>query len=563
MFKLKKKCVNRFAGFFSTSLMICCFTVCTSTVETNEKWISNVENLMWLNPDSALAVLNLVDSLALDKYHKSVYTLLYTQALDKTNGDITQRVEVFGLKDYFEREGYLNYAALAAFYKGRIFFERKDDAHALSAFLAANAFEDRINDDRLRGLIRLNLGILNYREPNYSEAVYNLQKAYEFFCLAGETVYQARTLLLTGKSYLLDGNAQKSLEYYEKAFDICRKNRIEQFQPEIIQNMGVIYLSTGNYQKANNLLIQAHSLFSNEKMRMITSLNLAKLYAKNGILDTARYYVKKAAQLFEKAKNPHAMVNAYYILTTIEEKDGNFELALKYHKQYADSLFKIKDKENELKMFQIREEHHANLLKKKNEILARNLWIGGLTAILIIIFIISFFYWRSVQLKEKARKAIEDLKIMAESYNEKEITIKNLVLQHFDIMRKVFILQIREKNRGTDPDLMIKFNKLIYNTEEMDWNTLYRKITKLCDHLMIGMKQVFELKRLNEDDFKIFCLDYAGFQQQEASILLKMSMSKIQKRMAAIRDKFGAGKKDDIFEIVRQKASDITKSAQK
>jgi len=559
---MKNIFLKHLTGFMAAGLTALCFISCKSPVETNEKFINEAEKLMWKKPDSALTILNMADTVLLDKNHKAVYKLLYTQALDKTDGDITHRSEVFGLKDYFERTGNLNYAALAAFYEGRIFQERRNNEHALIAFLSATAYENHINDHRLKGLIRLNMGILNYREPNYTEALLNLQKAYNFFLLAEEPMYQVYSLLLTGKSFILNGNAEKSLQSYEKALDICKENKIEHLQYEIIQDMGVIFLSSGDYQKANDLFFQARTLFSSEKNWMTTTLNLAKLYVNTGEIDSARHYAQQAVKLFEKVRNPHATVNAYYILSSIEEKDGNFEQALLYHKQYADSLFKIKDEENELKMFQIREEHQTDLYRKKNEILAYFFWIVGLVAGLIIITLVFLLYWRSVHLNEKVRKAMEDLKKMADNYNDKEVTIKNLVLQHFDIMRKVFILQNTEKKQGINPDLLKKFNQLIYNTDEMDWNTLYQRINDLCDNRMIRMKQVFELCLLTDEDFRIFCLDYAGFLQQEASIILNISVSKIQKRMATIRVAFGANRKDNIFELVRQKASETTKLIQ-
>jgi tetratricopeptide (TPR) repeat protein len=169
-------------------------------VETNEKWIAEAENLMWQKPDSALTILNRVDTSALDKHLKAAYTLLYTQALDKTDADVANRSELFGLKEYFDRAGIWNYAALAAFYEGRIYQERKDNERALGAFLGATAYEDRTSDHRLKGLIRVNMGFLNYIESDYTEALINLQKAYDFFYLAGEAKYQIRALLYSGNT---------------------------------------------------------------------------------------------------------------------------------------------------------------------------------------------------------------------------------------------------------------------------------------------------------------------------------------------------------------------------
>jgi len=552
---MEKIFMKRLKVFIATGLMLLCLNVCKSPVGTNEQWISNAENMMWQKPDSALAILNLVDTARLNEHQKTVYTLLYTQATDKTDGDITQLSDVFRLREYFDRTGNYHYAALASFYEGRIFLEKNDDKDALKSFLTAAAYEKKFNDNRLKGLIRLNIGILNYFEPDLTEAVSNLQKAYEFFYRANEPIYQVRALMMMGNSFFLDKNNEQALQSFEKALNICHENQIEQLKTEIAQNMGAIFLSMGEHQKANELFRQVQPLFNSEENSMITSLNLAKSYFETGDLDSARFYIRHAEQFFDHVENPHAMVKAYNLLSKIEEKDGRFEQALMYYKQYTDSLFKIKDSENELNMYRIRQEHDADMYRKKSEILARNFWIAGLAASLFFIVLAIIVYWRNSRHREAMRQAgqkIEELQQMQETYNAKDLTIRNLILQHFDIIRKASLLQHEQISKGANEELLKMFNRVVYDTDVMNWNSLYQQINKLKDNLMDRINLEFEQKRLEEEDFKVFCLTYAGFRQKETAIILRISTSKIQKRMEKIRKTFKTENNEDLFEMLNK-----------
>ncbi len=540
-----------------TTWVVTCFILygiasCNRIMETDAGLLENAENIIWQMPDSALALLNLIDTSLLDNRQKTIYTLLHIQVVDKTDGTIADKTEVFGLRDYFDRSGDAEHAALAAFYEGRVFQEREDPKRALKAFLVAATYEERITDNRLKGLVRVNAGILNFNEPDYQEALVNLQQAYNFFCRASEPIYQIHALMFMGKSYLLDGDTRSALQAFEKALDICKANQIVQFQPEIVQNMGVTFLSTGDYEKANALFRQARPFFDSEEGWMITALGLAELYAEIGNVDTARHYARQAEQFFEKVKNTHAIVNAYEVLSAIEEKGGKFEQALQYHKQYADSLFRIKDEEYRLEMLRVRQEYNADLLQKKNEILVRNIWIGSLAASMIFISIAFLAYWRFAKQKETLRKTVEVFEQMRKTYNAKDVTIRNLILQHFGIIRKHSLLSLELKDTGTDEKLLKRFNHVIYGTSDMDWDILYQRINKLHDNLMGKMKFVFDQYGLGEEDFKVFCLTYAGFRQQELAIVLNISVSKIQKRMTTIRGTLGATKNDDVIEIIHQ-----------
>ena len=107
---MKDRLMKPITGTIAISMLVFCALSCKSVVEKNEKLIVQVENLMWQKPDSALAILNMADTAILDKHQKAVYTLLYTQATDKTDGNITAHTGIFRLREYFDRTGNANYA---------------------------------------------------------------------------------------------------------------------------------------------------------------------------------------------------------------------------------------------------------------------------------------------------------------------------------------------------------------------------------------------------------------------------------------------------------------------
>jgi ATP/maltotriose-dependent transcriptional regulator MalT len=127
----------------------------------------------------------------------------------------------------------------------------------------------------------------------------------------------------------------------------------------------------------------------------------------------------------------------------------------------------------------------------------------------------------------------------AQSRDKKEISFRNTLLEHFDILKKAALLEtyIKEDEKKQGAYLIRKFNEIVYGQTDLDWNLLYRTMNDIHDGFYDRLKEIFPV--LNESEFRICCLSYEEFSNTEISIVLKYSINTVQAKKTSIRKKLG------------------------
>ncbi len=161
--------------------------------------------------------------------------------------------------------------------------------------------------------------------------------------------------------------------------------------------------------------------------------------------------------------------------------------------------------------------------------------IGALVIILLLLAIIYIFRQRKII--EDIRKSMEKLQEMSLHYNEQEKSLRNVVLQNFQILKKVALLESYMINNETNSKFIRKFNEIVYGQDSLDWEQLYETINSLHDNLFNKIKK--EFLSLTDQEFKICCLTIARLSNSEIGIILNNSASTIQYRKTYIRKKLG------------------------
>ncbi|MBK5722800.1 helix-turn-helix transcriptional regulator [Dysgonomonas sp. Marseille-P4677] len=164
------------------------------------------------------------------------------------------------------------------------------------------------------------------------------------------------------------------------------------------------------------------------------------------------------------------------------------------------------------------------------------------------------FYRKNVKNKEAladAQGKIYHLKDIVDNYDEKEDSFKKVLFQHFDIFKKVALLEshLIEEEKKQGRRLLKKVNDIVYNENSLDWDMLYDTLNKLYK----GFPDVLRAKYpdLDETEVKIYCLTYAGLINSEIAIILGFSVNTIQMKKSAIRKKLkidGYGNIVDFFD---------------
>jgi DNA-binding CsgD family transcriptional regulator len=174
----------------------------------------------------------------------------------------------------------------------------------------------------------------------------------------------------------------------------------------------------------------------------------------------------------------------------------------------------------------------------------------------VLVALAFFLYVQNIQNKKKlleTQHRAYQLKELARSFSHIESSFRNTLLEHFQIMKKVALLEeyLRDDEKKQGQHLIKIFNKIVYGQEKLDWDKLYQSMNDLNDGIFDRIKKQFP--QLNETEFRICCLSLAQFSNNEISILLNYSVNTIQMKRTFIRKKLGIESHGNIRDFLIKK----------
>lgn len=123
------------------------------------------------------------------------------------------------------------------------------------------------------------------------------------------------------------------------------------------------------------------------------------------------------------------------------------------------------------------------------------------------------------------------------------------MLQHFDILSKAATLEkYKIGNSQQDSRLINKFNEIVYGQTSLNWDKLYDTMNEIHDRLFDRLK--LKYPTLDDNEFRICCLTYAGFNCTETGIIVGFSTNTVQMKRASIRKKLGIETAGNIQEFL-------------
>lgn len=187
---------------------------------------------------------------------------------------------------------------------------------------------------------------------------------------------------------------------------------------------------------------------------------------------------------------------------------------------------------------------NRKLQNENDRLQLHRLWIVlySILSLCLAGIIIALFYRKSQLNKKKALEAehtIHELQEMAKNYDEKENSFRNILLHHFNILKKAASLEmyINEDNKKRDQHLLKVINEIVYGQETLNWDLLYETMNQLHSGFFERLRNKFP--QLDETEFKICCLSYTKFSSSEISIIMKLSVNTVQMKRSSIRKKIG------------------------
>lgn len=262
------------------------------------------------------------------------------------------------------------------------------------------------------------------------------------------------------------------------------------------------------------------------------------------MLDSASYYFNSLLNEIE-GKDRFLEQNIYASLSDVEEKSGNLRQSLDYFRKYSKFLTSIQSEKEIAIISQMQNKYDYQLLKNRNnELVIERQRIVLLIIILgIVIISILFFLHRKSKLNKllltEIEQTVSQLREMSKGYDEKQNSFRMILLQHFDILKKVALLDgyLNSEDKKHGDKLIKRINGIVYGKDELDWQVLYSTMNDLYDSFFEKLKRKYP--QLDENEFRICCLSYAGFSNTEVSIIMKLSLNTVQMKRTSIRKKLG------------------------
>lgn len=528
--------------YWFLSLLCAVFTV--SCVDKYDCILSQADNCIKQNPDSALNILEQITIAGKlsenDYYH---YILLKTEAKNLLKKNIYEDTLIVKAKEYYvNKQDYLN-SAKASLFVGNMYFEQKNYDKALTEYLEAESYSNVLSEhDDLKSDIQSAIGNIYRRNIlTMKQANERYSTAYSLINRTEDIKRQLILLQSLGSTYLHLHN-DSALICFEKAKEISEKTHGSQINNLV--NIAIAYSHIADNDKAIEYTIKALSLSKNKEDSITARFNIAQYYNEANRLDSARQQF--IALLNDvSGKDKFYEMNIYASLSDIEKKKHNYKEALVYFTKYDSLLVHIRNSNEIYNIKEIEDKYNHQLLINENkQILIDNqrIVLILLFAILIIVFITAYLYYKYKQNKKllsEANTTISQLDEMAKMYDEKEISFRSVLLQHFNILKKVALidgyLSNDEKKQGDK--YIKKINSIVYGQNELDWQLLYKSMNDLHNSFFDILKEKYP--QLDESEFRICCLSYAGFTNTEAAIILKLSVNTIQMKRTSIRKKIG------------------------
>ena len=440
-----------------------------------------IENLMPQHPDSALMLLEQIENKEnLSRKDKAHYSLLLTEAEDKTYVTHTTDSLISIAADYYEKTDDLGRKAKAWYYKGRI---NQDLGHPLKAqeyYLKALRDEEKIEDHALLGRIHNHIGMLYAYQKVYEKALPFQKKAVENFHLINDSTGQVFALRDLGRTFLMLGLQDSSIICNQKAIALMRKRII----PSVYTELAGLYIDRQRMEEAHGLLRTSLQNVAKPQAKYPVYLVLGELYKKSGQIDSARFYLQAC---INSAPLPETRAGGLFHLKEIALEKGQWEQAALLSKQYEllkDSIEQGKNAES------IR---NVQAFYSYNEI-EQDLWEARLYAskqksfysllITACLFLLTVALLRFIHYRRERKSLLQRLKANEEQIQRNEQTLKNISDVKDSLQNEIQIYKTTERQLSKEKDEQLKrtneeirqkimqLEKLSHTKDELEKNLL-------------------------------------------------------------------------------------------
>jgi len=531
-------------------------------------------------PDSALTLLDAVNSSGFSNAQKAEYHLLLIQARSNAGLDLSAETDIFDVREFYVRKNDPQKAALACFYAALA--AEQNPTQAMEFFQEALDFAKIKDDRKLQGKILHNMGYLNYGSGWYDDAIMWYRKALNILQRMDHQ-YQLEVYTLNGIANvkMMMSQTDSARYYYRQALNLAHMHEDVPLKVIVYNNMGAAYREQGQPDQANYYSRQALQLAASDDEKLLIYLNLAYVHIEINSADSARYYIQQVEKLVKDTENILMSANLAYLYYQIENISGNCQKSREYLENCSNLQIEILENNDRKLLLEMQKKY--DMTSKENELNKRRnitLQIAGAVLTFFLALAVYTIYILRVNKKqneslakeqlekkeklleleqaklEKMEKEIELENVMQqahtlqEMYEQRDNENKTKFLERIGIIKKIALLlpylnedPLKDWNEGVK--IMMKTRDIVKSIDLQNFvdfaNELYPGFTG-------KLKQAYS--KLDDREISICCLLLFDFNNQELDLFInrrqKGSLNTVQTWKTAIRRKMNLDWHGDI-----------------
>lgn len=566
------------AGIYFIGILLCVLTLSSCASKDVTQALSRADELMWTKPDSALAVLESVDTLDLKtRAQRAEFSLLYTMAFDRNHLTIPNLHIIEPAVRYYERHGSKDTKMKMYFYLGVAQYDTGDLESAIVSYIRAKEYSLYSDNLMFKGLISFVISDVFFSDKNYPESISYCKEACDYFAQAKDSL---RLWSTTGclASYYLNAEdwtkadslysvffSQPILDtaiYSRQLFNLAWSNIFRpDFNPQ--ESVDLFEKSISKYNgkpSVNDYCVYAYAseMLGNTEVADDIVGQLERAGADSVVLDTWRFRIFK-----HKGNYKDALA---LLEQTVRAQDSEILKTIDQSVALAQSDYY---------------ESKSLLLDKDRRIQSQSKWI---VLLLCLLLVVSFVIIHSI-LKRKWQFQIEEMSSINEAVGnrlkdailcseERQQSINVLVSENELAKRKIenlsdklyvaqseqMIVNLRNKyiqaykgqyhqlndlchkyweasrlSKGGKDKIYAEVKKIVAVLDEQNQKQLEAMIDDSLDGMMSKLR--LAMPGTNEKDFRFIALIILGFDTKTIARIMKYNVGTVYTKRSNIKEK--------------------------
>lgn len=344
------------------------------------------EKLMDVNPDSAIIIIERIDTSALkDDEESARYALLKSMALDKNYIDTTSFDILQPAIDYYLEKGSADERLRTLYYQGRIFMNKSDFDMAMQSFLKANDFRNECRDTLTYANMFVAQSVLNFSSYQMEDYVNNNLIAADLYDKLNNDRYRQSSLIKALDGCIVLGNKQLSDSILTVIDSLVAYVPESQKERLLVRQTYLITFEPESKIKAFLDTVSDYSI-----MNDASKLNVATGYLKLNQSKKA----DNILQLIDSCSEVGRSLRYLQLRPEILEANGKYKEALAAYKAYFDAIERENSKIYYQKTTVAQDLHELKVgqiytLQQKD----KQIWLG-LCVVLALIIVIAIIYYQ-------------------------------------------------------------------------------------------------------------------------------------------------------------------------